>query len=120
LPEPVFVDLLGRQGIDSQPGGSVRKPICRTGLPGCIGGQKRFPWNRFLGSINVYKYGLSLCSLADWFDFSLSICKILAKDHCKKYLLKPVRAQNRFQRINSASLCTLAGWYKFIIFSLVS
>jgi hypothetical protein len=30
-PEPVFVDLLRRLGIDSQPGGPVRNPICRTG-----------------------------------------------------------------------------------------
>ena len=42
--EPVFVDLLRRPGIDSQPGGPVRNPICRTGPPGYI------CWrNRFLG-----------------------------------------------------------------------
>jgi hypothetical protein len=35
--EPVFVDLLRRPGIDSQPGGPVRNPICRTGPPGYIG-----------------------------------------------------------------------------------
>jgi hypothetical protein len=33
-PEPVFVDLLRGPGIDSQPGGPVRNPICRTGPPG--------------------------------------------------------------------------------------
>jgi hypothetical protein len=56
--EPVFVDLLRRPGIDSQPGGPVRNPSCRTGPPGYIGWRNRFPRNRFLGSINVYKSGL--------------------------------------------------------------
>jgi hypothetical protein len=41
-PEPVFVDLLRRPGIDSQPGGPVRNPICRTGPPGYIGWRYRF------------------------------------------------------------------------------
>jgi hypothetical protein len=40
--EPVFVDLLWRPGIDSQPGGPVRNPICRTGPPGYIGWRNRF------------------------------------------------------------------------------
>jgi hypothetical protein len=30
--EPVYVDLLRRPGIDSQPGGPVRNLICRTEL----------------------------------------------------------------------------------------
>ncbi len=30
--EPVFVDLLRGPGIDSQPGGPVRNPICRSEL----------------------------------------------------------------------------------------
>ncbi len=38
----VFVDLLRRPGIDSQPGGPVRNPICRTGPPGYIGWRNRF------------------------------------------------------------------------------
>ncbi len=41
-PEPVFVDLLRRPGIDSLPGGPVRNPICRTGPPGYIGWRNRF------------------------------------------------------------------------------
>jgi hypothetical protein len=41
-PEPVFVDLLRRPGIDSEPGGPVRNPACRTGPPGYIGGRNRF------------------------------------------------------------------------------
>jgi hypothetical protein len=40
--EPVFVDLLRRPGIDSQPGGPVRNPICRTGPPGYTGWRNRF------------------------------------------------------------------------------
>jgi hypothetical protein len=40
--EPVFVDLLRGPGIDSQPGGPVRNPICRTGPPGYIGCRNRF------------------------------------------------------------------------------
>jgi len=41
-PESVFVDLFRRPGIDSQPGGPVRNPICRTGPPGYIGWRNRF------------------------------------------------------------------------------
>jgi hypothetical protein len=41
-PEPVFVDLLRGPGIDSQPGGPVRNPICRTGPPCYIGWRNRF------------------------------------------------------------------------------
>jgi hypothetical protein len=40
--EPVFVDLWRRPGIDSQPGGPVRNPICRTGPPCYIGWRNRF------------------------------------------------------------------------------
>jgi hypothetical protein len=40
--ESVFVDLLRRPGIDSQPGGPVRNPIYRTGPPGYIGWRNRF------------------------------------------------------------------------------
>ncbi len=42
FPEPVFVDLLRRPGIDSQPGGPVRNSICRTGPPSYIGWRNRF------------------------------------------------------------------------------
>jgi hypothetical protein len=68
IPEPVFVNLLRSPGIDSQPGMAGRynnNPICRTGPPGYIAWR-----NRFLGSLNVYKYGL-------WFqkprDFSIIV-----------------------------------------------
>jgi hypothetical protein len=58
FPEPVFLDLLRSPGIDSQPGEPVRQPYLsyrparRHRLPESI------YRNRFLGSINVYKYGL--------------------------------------------------------------
>ena len=54
-PEPVFVNLVRIPGIDSQPGGRYENPIRRTGPPGYIGWR-----NRFLGSLNVYKFWLSL------------------------------------------------------------
>jgi hypothetical protein len=46
------------EGIDSQPGGSVRQiylPYQPARLQRLA---KSIPRNRFLGSINVYKYGL--------------------------------------------------------------
>ncbi len=56
--EPVFVAPLYRPEIDSQPGGPVRQP-CMLYRPTR---QHRLaasiPRNRFLGSINHYKYGL--------------------------------------------------------------
>ncbi len=64
-PEPVFVDLLRSPRIDSHRVGPVQynNPFCRTGPPGYIGWR-----NRFLGSINIYKYGLRLRSLAGRYD----------------------------------------------------
>jgi hypothetical protein len=54
-PEPVFVDLLrSPESISSLAGASTTTlPIWRTVPPGYIGWR-----NRFLGSINIYKYGL--------------------------------------------------------------
>jgi hypothetical protein len=60
MPEPVFVDLLRRPGIDSQPGGPVRQPYFSSLLARLHRLAKSIPRNRFLGSINVYKYGLRL------------------------------------------------------------
>ncbi len=52
--EPVFVTLLWSPGTDFQTGWPVRPPyFCYTGQPDYIGWR-----NRFLGSLNVYKYGL--------------------------------------------------------------
>jgi hypothetical protein len=72
-------------GLDSQPGGRYDNPTCCTDWPGYIGWWNRFlgslnvynyglrlhwlaelvPWNRFLGSLNIYKYGLRLHWLAE-------------------------------------------------------
>ncbi len=58
-PEPVFVNLLSSPGIDPQPDRPVRqlyfsyRPVWLHRLAESI------PRNRFLGSLNVYKYGLS-------------------------------------------------------------
>jgi hypothetical protein len=56
--EPVFVDLLRRPGIDSQPAGPVRQPYFSYRPARLHRLAKSIPRNRFLGSINVYKYGL--------------------------------------------------------------
>ncbi len=39
---PNGVSVAMDSGIDSQPGGPVRNPICRTGPPGYIGWRNRF------------------------------------------------------------------------------
>jgi hypothetical protein len=55
--EPVLVNLLRSPGIDSQPG-PVRQPYlsCRSTMTKQLA--EWIPRNRFLGSVNVYKYGL--------------------------------------------------------------
>jgi hypothetical protein len=56
--EPVFVGPLRSPEIDSQPGGPVRQPymLYRPARQRRLAAS--IPRNRFLGSINVYKYGL--------------------------------------------------------------
>jgi hypothetical protein len=58
--ELVFVDLLRSPGIDSQPGGTVRQPYLSYRPDRLHRLAKSIPRNRSLGSINVYKYGLSI------------------------------------------------------------
>ncbi len=58
VPEPVFVDLFRRPGIDSQPAGPVRQPNVSYRPARSHRLAKLIPRNRFLGSINIYKYGL--------------------------------------------------------------
>jgi hypothetical protein len=60
--EPVFVNLLRSPGIDSQPDGPVRHPYLsyRPAMPHRQ--VESNPRNRFLVSLNVYKYGLSTLS----------------------------------------------------------
>jgi hypothetical protein len=56
-PEPEFVNLLRSPGIDSHPGGPLRQPLLmyRAAWPHRL--EESISWNRFLGSLNVYKYG---------------------------------------------------------------
>ncbi len=60
--EPEFVNLLRSPGIDSQPDGTVRQPIRRTGTSGCIGCR-----NRSLESIP-----------------ELGLCPTFLPQHCEK------------------------------------
>jgi hypothetical protein len=54
MTEPIFLDHLRSPGIDSQPGGPVPQHTARQAAQ--AGGT--ILRNRFLGFINVYKYGL--------------------------------------------------------------
>jgi hypothetical protein len=56
--EPVFVNLLRIPGIYSQSGGPVRKPFSLYRHARLLRLAESISRNRFLGSINVYKYGL--------------------------------------------------------------
>jgi hypothetical protein len=58
LAEPVFVDHLRSPGIDSHPGGPVRQPYFSYRLAEPHRLAESISRNRFLGSINDYKYGL--------------------------------------------------------------
>ncbi len=62
-PEPVFVNLLRSPGIDSQPGGWVQQPYWSYPAARLYRQAESITRNRFLGSKNVYKYGLwsNLC-----------------------------------------------------------
>ncbi len=59
-PELDFVILLMSPGIDFQPGGPVRQPYLTYRLARLHRLVESIPWNRFLGSLNVYTYGLSM------------------------------------------------------------
>ncbi len=68
---PVFVNLLRSPRIDSPPGGPVRQPYL-TYRPAWLQRQaESVSWNRFLGSLNVYKYGL--CTLQTGNDREYSV-----------------------------------------------
>jgi hypothetical protein len=56
--EPVSVDLFRSPEIDSQPGGPVRQPYLAYRPARLHRMAESIPRNRFLGSINVYIYGL--------------------------------------------------------------
>jgi hypothetical protein len=59
--EPEFWNLLRSPGIDSHPGESVRPSYLtyRSARLHCLA--ESIPWNQFLGSLNVYKFGLCFC-----------------------------------------------------------
>jgi hypothetical protein len=61
--KPEFVNLLGSPGIDSQPGGPVRQPSLTYRPARLHRLAESIPWHRFLGSLNVSKYGLCLGSV---------------------------------------------------------
>jgi hypothetical protein len=56
--EPEFVNFLKSPGIDSHPcGGPLRQPYL-TDWPAWLHRRvESIPWNRFLGSLNIHKYG---------------------------------------------------------------
>ncbi len=56
--ETVLVNLLRSPGIDSQLGGQVRQPYLSYRPARQHRLEKSIPRNRFLGSFNVYKYGI--------------------------------------------------------------
>jgi hypothetical protein len=61
----VFVNLLRSPGIDSQPGGPVRQPYLKYWPTRLHRLAESTPWNQFLGSSNVYKYGLRVEEIPD-------------------------------------------------------
>jgi hypothetical protein len=65
-PEPEFVNLLRSPGIEFQPGGPVQQPYLTYRLTRLHRLAESNPWNRFLGSLNDYKYGLRIsCTATD-------------------------------------------------------
>jgi hypothetical protein len=53
--EPVFLNILRSPGIDSQSGGQVRQPYLTYRPARLYRLSESIPWNRFMGSLNVYK-----------------------------------------------------------------
>jgi len=56
--EPAFVNLLWSPGFDSQPGGPVRQPYLTYRPARLHRLAESIPWNLFLSSLNVCKFGL--------------------------------------------------------------
>jgi hypothetical protein len=94
--EPIFADLLWSPGIDSQPGGPVRQPYFSYRPARLHRLAKPIPRSRFLGSINVNKYGL---------------CTHHVVERTEPKFLNFLGAQEPISRNNSARLCSQAGRY---------
>jgi hypothetical protein len=60
-PEPVFVNLFSSPGIDSQAGGPVLQPSLTYRPARLHWLAESIPWNRFLGSLNVYNFRALHC-----------------------------------------------------------
>jgi hypothetical protein len=56
--EPIFANLCSSPGIDSQPGGPLRQPYLLYRPARLHRLAESIPRNWFLGSLNVYKFGL--------------------------------------------------------------
>jgi len=88
-PEPVFVNLLRSPGIDFQPGGSVWQPYLTYRLARIHRLAELIPWNRFLGSLNVYKFGLRLHWLPKSIPGLLERLQIQAIERPRKKMTLP-------------------------------
>ena len=64
--EPDFVKLLKSPGIDSKPVGPVRQPYMTYWPARLHRLAELIPWNRFLGFLNVYEFGLHALSLTSF------------------------------------------------------
>ncbi len=82
-PESEFLNLLGSPWIDSQHGGAIKQPFM-TYRPArlCIHRlAESIPWNRFLGSLRVYKFWL-WSGLQAFRKANYSVFKICSKTTC--------------------------------------
>ncbi len=75
--EPVFVNLLRSPGIDSQPGGPVRHPYLSYLPAVLLRLAESIPLNRFLGSVNVYKFVLQEVIIKCYYK---TCCQVLRND----------------------------------------
>ncbi len=95
-PESVFVNLLRSPGIDSQLGGPVRNPICRTGLLQAtqVGGMS--PGNRFLGTLTFTNTSSKGEERESYENLKLLVCN----SKCRRQLLKHIFANytNNYDR----------------------
>jgi hypothetical protein len=91
--EPVFVNLLWSPGIDSQPGGPVRQPYLSYRPAMLQRLAESNPRNRFLVSLNVYKYGL--CSSPTSYSPSPSLKFRILSTHTAEEEMERVASKGR-------------------------